>query len=322
MSGYPHRMLAEILESPLVLSRLDESFSVIKETRNLLENGKHIIITGSGTSFHAALYGEFSLLTEAGIMSKAIQASEAILWLQHLHDSIVIGVSQSGESKDIIEVAKFAKSRGFPIIAITNNEKSSLANMSKIVIPMRAGDEKAIAATKTYVAQLAIFYSLSTGEKPSSLREYAEESLSKNASCTPQIASRYYNCDDFFVLGSGVNYPSALEAALKLKEIAEVHAEGFPIREFLHGPMEILRNDTPVIIFRNGIDQTLIKNATEKLSRLSPVLHIPDFVIIPKNQLAFPIVDIFECQLLAYYLAIRKGLEPDQPEHLTKVVSE
>ncbi|RLE81723.1 MAG: hypothetical protein DRJ51_03210 [Thermoprotei archaeon] len=302
-------------------------------------------IIGSGTSFHASLVLGFLLSKYTGLHFVAVPASEFEDWTPLVtSDYAIIAFSQSGESSDIIKAVKAAKTKGVFVIGITNTPGSTLTKISDFSLITRAGEEKAVVATKTYDAQLAIASLLAYNVSDTPLAEVNRGKLEQAhvlvkevleiESTIKDIATRYKEAEHAFILGRGVNYPNALEMALKLKEAAMIHAEGFAVREFLHGPVQLVDETTPVIIFlptkkslkesEKTIDKLKSYNAkiiaiagkgVDVSDFASDVITIPD---IDEDLSIFPVIKA--AQLFAYHLSIARGLNPDKPTKLAKVV--
>lgn len=353
--SYSHAMIRDIHRSPRVV---EETLRAIrKETpkfiSQLVSSSPQITyIIGSGTSYHAGLAGQYALSALANLNSSVIPASELPLWIPtKSRGFILLAFSQSGESLDILNAVKFAKKRDAKIIAITNNEKSSLANLANHLLLTKAGEETAIAATKTYLAQVSAIYQFSL-ELSKELTEISSIEYSKYTKILDKIpelineiivneeknilklAKDLVIFNTFFLLGSGPNYASALEGALKLQETCNLFSEGFSTREFLHGPMQLVDKTTPlffIVSHEDNVDDWIdiitkfkkfeapiitIAPKNIKIENYSKVVSIPKF--LPK--IFSPIINILPLQLFAYYSSLYRGLNPDQPEKLSKVV--
>jgi len=316
------------------------------------KNYEMVYITGSGTSYHAGLAGQYALSTLTRRITSLIPASELPFWIPSVitRKSLLITISQSGESSDVLAAVKAALNRKIDVLAITNSPGSSLMKISHYTLLTRAGEELAITATKSYIAQLTAIFLLSL--KLASTEEFVAEDLAQlrqKLFMAPdltaktinsindqvrQLASMYGNKNFFFLLGSGPNYATALEGALKLKEACNIFAEGFASREFLHGPIQLVDERTPILfIFStdeidglSGLMETIrrfgaplisISEKTNKLEEASKkVVRIPEG--FPK--VFSPILYVIPLQLFAYYSSIVRNLNPDKPEKLTKVV--
>ncbi len=298
---------------------------------------RFIYTTGSGSSYHASLVLNRTLVRIAGARVTSIPASELPSWIpSDLKNSALIAFSQSGESKDVILAAKEFKEKApyDPIISITNTRDSTLALMSDLVILTRAGKERAIAATKSYTTQLATSILLSLelarikGRDVSSLEEELKKIPGKmkqtisSINTVEDIASRIRDKIMGFVLGKGSNYPTALEAALKLRETSNLHYVGYAAREFLHGPIQLIGRETPVIF----LNWSEIVEVVEKVRSFGgDVIRVGSGGEISLPYTAYelsPLLMIIPMQLLSYKISLLRGLDPDKPEKLSKVVTE
>lgn len=353
--GFPHRMIMEIYEQPRALE--DTMAKEDDEVRRIAElihqrGYEFIYITGSGTSYHAGLAGGHTLSTLTGMMTSIIPASEFEAWMPPSipRRSLLLAISQSGESSDILEAAGAASRRGIMVVALTNTPGSSLTEVSDHTLLTHAGREYAVTATKTYTAQLSILFMLSLeiarlrGLEPrgveelraslSSVPRLAREALIMNDKSMEGLAHAYKQSNYFFLLGSGPNYATALEGALKLKEACNIYAEGFAAREFLHGPIQLISRGTPTIFIAAGEEVKRfmglalaikgfgaplipISDRAEGLSAVSEeVIRVPGGLPVVFS----PIIFIIPLQLFAYYGSRARGLDPDRPEKLRKVV--
>lgn len=343
-------MINEIYEDPTAFSKtLNMNYELIKKVAFQINEqlGNILYIIGSGTSYHAALSFQYTLLRISDINVSAIPASEFLRWLSpNVRKSVVIAVSQSGESIDVINSVTEVKKRKMIIVGVTNNVSSTLAKLSDVVIPLYAGEEKAVAATKSYISQLAALFllALELANIRGFLSHYKEmkeelfkipdlmtEVLKVNDEASFKLASYLKESDGFFILGSGALYPSALESSLKLKETCNIIAEGYAMREFLHGPMQLISSRTPIFMLLNTPEE--IAQGEDLAARFKSFnvftatvgakkLSVSDFHFQVPNvmELFMPALIIIPMQLFAFYLAIARGLNPDKPEKLKKVV--
>lgn len=329
-------MRAEIYEQPEAVRRtLSESLSEVRGFLDYLDVS-FIYVTGSGSSFHSSLALSRTLMKIAGVSSTAIQASELPDWIpSDVRDSALIAISQSGESRDVLTAVEFFRkiSPDSPVLAITNTPNSTLHRTSDASILTRAGEERAVAATKTYTTQLAASFLLSIelaerrGRYAGSLREELLKipSLIQEILDDARESIRYYadglRSKEFgFVLGKGPNYPTALESALKLRETASLHYAGYSTREFLHGPLQLVSKGTPVILILGSE----VEDVAQRIQALGgDVIRVDvegDISIPNVNYELSPIVTVIPVQLLSLELSVLRGFNPDKPEKLTKVV--
>ena len=330
MRGERTRM--EIMEQPDAFARTLNSIENEVMRASDAIKGRFIYATGSGTSFHAALVLQRVMSKIASERVISIAASEIPYWLpDDLKGTVLLAFSQSGESRDVLVAVDFYRKHGGEVvISVTNTEGSTLDRLSDITIITRAGKEESIAATKTYTSQLAVSFLLSVcvaerkGAKLDDLKEELEkipEAMRKTIEICQQkafeAASKIKDKDIGFVLGSGSNYPTALEGALKLRETSNLHYEGFAAREFLHGPIQLVSRHTPVIVISNGLQEVIDRVKVYE----APVIEVGEEMPVIKVRDEFsPAVNIIPLQLLAYKTSLLRGLDPDSPEKLSKVV--
>ncbi len=337
---YAHFTLKEISEQPdTVMKAGDATSESIIEMADFLRHARSIYITGSGTSYNAALIAKQILAKYAKIKVEPIMASE----LQFSPDtidpnSVLICISQSGESADVLEAVRIAKSVNCKIMSIVNLLTSSLARESNIVIGMNCGPEIGVAATKSFTSQLSILFKITkelVGESLEIDFNEISSSISKileNHSKIKNIAKEIKEISDIYVLGRGMHYPIAVEAALKLKELTYIHAEGIPGGELKHGPLALMDSNVYVIII-NPKDSThtdTLTSAREIKTRGAKIIGISDeknevydyWLEIPKiRDSSYPIIEIIPIQLLSYYAALEKETDPDYPRNLAKSVT-
>ena len=337
---YAHFTLKEISEQPDTIFKAGENTKdAIKNAANYIKNSNNIYITGSGTSYNAALIAKQVLSKYAKIKVDAIISSE----LQFSSDTIepnstLIAISQSGESADVLDAVNIVKKVNCKVISIVNSLTSSLARESDIVIGMNCGPEIGVAATKSFTSQMIVIYKITeelcNGKFEISYKEISE-SISKileNHAQIRYIAKEIKEISDIYVLGRGIHYPIAIESALKLKELTYIHAEGIPGGELKHGPLALMDSNVFVIII-NPNDSTYsdtLTSAREIKARGAKIIGISDeksdvydyWIEIPKtSELAYPISETIPIQLLSYYAAIEKDADPDYPRNLAKSVT-
>jgi glutamine---fructose-6-phosphate transaminase (isomerizing) len=341
--GYDYFMMKEILEEPQAIRR-----ATMQDRKLLLEMGigilrsKQVVITACGTSRFAALVGRYLFSRLAGKFCDVIMASE----FQYFSDSVdrntlVIAVSQSGETADVIQGVKRAKENGATIYSLVNTVGSSLARMSDSVLYLNCGPEIGVAATKTFVSQLALFYMLSftmANRLDDGLQDLLaicpkiEENLTKTSKTLQILAQKTRDKNDFYFIARGINFAIALEGALKMKEISYVHAEGMPAGELKHGTLALIDRGTPVVVVcpNDYTYEETIANAHETKARgafvigLSEDTHpiFDEWVAIPDvDEIFQPLVTVVPLQLLAYYSALSRGRDPDKPRNLAKSVT-
>jgi glucosamine--fructose-6-phosphate aminotransferase (isomerizing) len=361
--GYKHFMLKEIHEQPravrdTIAGRLLEDSGDVHlgdltfDDRQLGEV-RRIVIVACGTSWHAALLGKFYLEGRCRIPVEVDIASE-FRYRDPVIDAstLMIVISQSGETADTLAALREAKSRGARVMAICNVVDSSIAREAGNVIYTHAGPEIGVASTKAFVTQLTALYLFTirlgraigcidaeTGKGMiASLKRVPallEEVLKLNGK-TEKVARKYMNARDFLYLGRGKNYPIALEGALKLKEISYIHAEGYPAGEMKHGPIALIDEDMPVVVLvpRNSAFEKTLSNMEEVIARNGRVIALcsagdeevgaraEDAIQIPRlDEDLDPLLLSVPLQLLAYHVAVLKGTDVDQPRNLAKSVT-
>jgi glucosamine--fructose-6-phosphate aminotransferase (isomerizing) len=352
---YEHFMLKEIFEQEDVVRRiLAESRRYIEGTISMLNDtmrrGGRILFLAAGTSYHASMVGKYLLNSLLEYPSEVSIASEFTRWnLGSLDgDDLVIAVSQSGETADVLMAVKSARKRGARILSFVNVPGSTLSRESDGVFFFSAGPEIGVAATKTYVAELVSFLMTFTelGKRTGARVDHVAEVLprlpSLVASCLESsnrvardLSEAIKRENSIFFMGRGINYPTALEGALKMKEISYIHAEGFPAGEYKHGPLALISEGTYSIVIGSNdpeIRDLLLSNVNELRARGSRVIsvetgdHLPSDIRIkvaedgiPEEVL--PVVFVIPLQLLAYYTAVALGRNPDKPRNLAKSVT-
>jgi glucosamine--fructose-6-phosphate aminotransferase (isomerizing) len=339
---YSHFMLKEIMEQPFVLRNvLQQEKRDFLEIASLIKQSSLFFI-GNGTSFNASLFGKEFFSRIAGIHSEVIDASEFSYQLDFLPaNSVVFALSQSGETADVLDSVKKAKKRGFTIISLVNVFNSSLARLSDKVIYLNCGEEIGVASTKAFTSQLALLYLLANAcarKFDSALTELNEISLKMqecielNRASIKELSSKIKFSSDVYFIGRSLNYPLALEAALKLKEISYIHAEAFQAGSLKHGPLALISKGVPVIVVapKDRVFNDTINNAIEAKSRGAFIVGVGNeannvfdfFVKVPKvNELLFPLVLIIPLQLLAFHTAVFLARNPDKPRNLAKSVT-
>jgi len=347
-----HFMIREIFEQPKAITdTLKETFQEAAETVSRLHSDKLAMVyfTGSGTSYHACLAANYAMSKLTRIFSTSIPASEFASWVGPTgrENTILVAISQSGESTDVRAAVKSASDSGIRTIGITNSPGSSLESSTNFSLVSRAGEEKAVTATKSFTGTLAAAYTLVlelARISPSETFDFEglSEALRRTSSqvdrtiqlCndpTQKLAAKLAEREFYFILGSGPNYATALEGALKMKESCNIHAEGFATREFLHGPMQLVENRTPVFILQGVEEEEQVKNLEASFHRFGAstvvIKRENDDNLQDRVRVAGDVEEIFSTlayvipmQMYAYYSAVKRGLNPDHPEKLTKVV--
>ena len=352
-SGFPHFMLKEIFEQPRVLrDAIHGNAKVIGEVAREIAKYEKIFIVAMGTSYHAGLVGKYLLQRLAKKVPVVEDASEFRYEFEELVDenSLVIAITQSGETADTLAAMKLAKRKGAKVLAIVNVVGSMATRIADLTLYTHAGPEIGVAATKTYTTQLAVLTMLAIelarvlGTADEKYLEKLEESLRKVPDLVEdvlnlneplrELAENLMEKRDFFYIGRGIGVPTALEGALKLKEISYIHAEGLSAGELKHGPLALIEEGVPVVAIApsgktfdkmlGNIEEAKARGAyvislgsSERLREVSDVfLKMPEL-----DEMLTPILYIVPLQLLAYHLAVLRGNDPDKPRNLAKSVT-
>jgi len=361
--GFKHFMLKEIHEQPDVirnvlsgkLYNIDEPISLkeVQLTKETLKNLNRIQIIACGTSLHAAMIGKY-LIEDFCNIAVDVEPSSEYIYRKTVTDknTLVIGVSQSGETADTITAIKQSKEKGSHVLIITNRPDSTMAREADSLVPVNAGIEVSVAATKSYTAQLVSFYLLAIymAEVKGTLEEGFLKELKKEMVALPQkvemilahkeeiqkCAKAYSSTKDFIYIARGINFPTALEGALKLKEISYINATGYPAGELKHGPIAMLDETMPVlsILMQGKVYEKILSNAEEAKARNARMIALTDskdeklnelfdFIIrVPQaHELLSPVIAMIPLQLLAYYISEFLGKDVDQPRNLAKSVT-
>ena len=361
--GYKHFMLKEIHEQPDVvrnvlsgkLRAIDEPVCLKEVTldREKLKKLNRIQIVACGTSLHAALVGKYIIEDFCGI-AVDVEPSSEYIYRRTITDenTLVIGVSQSGETADTITAVRLAKKKGSHILIVTNRPDSTMAREADSLVPVNAGIEVSVAATKSYMAQLISFYLLAIymAEVKESIAKEKLEELKHELIVLPQkiekvlshkeniqaCAKKFSGSKDFVFIARGINYPTALEGALKLKEISYINATGYPAGELKHGPIAMLDESMPVlsILMSGKVYEKILSNSEEAKARNARMIALTDSTDPKLNELfdstirvpeicelLSPALAVVPLQLLAYYIAEFLGKDVDQPRNLAKSVT-
>src|SRR5579884_1439309 len=365
--GYPHFALKEIYEQPdamrrALLGRVRDGELHIPalermQQAGLLDNIQRIIIVACGTSYHAGLIAKYVIEQWARIPVEAVTAAEF-----RYSDPIVgpetlcLAVTQSGEPADTLVGIRQARERGAPVIAITNIVASAITRLADAVLYLQAGPEICVVATKTFVTSVAVLYMLALylGQQrgridagrlrellvaleriPDQIQHILDAAASPDDEIAP-LAQRLARVSSIVFIGRGVGFPTALEGALKLKEISYIHAEGLPAGELKHGSIALLDPDTPLVAVATAshVYEKVVSNIQEVRARDARVLvvasegdenirqHADDVLYVPVTPEAFsPLLAIIPLQLLAYHVAVARGCNVDQPRNLAKSVT-
>jgi glucosamine--fructose-6-phosphate aminotransferase (isomerizing) len=343
LDGYAHFMAKEIHEQPRVLREIAQTkWEDAQALATLIGEARDVYLIGCGTAHHAAQSGRYALAQIAGRSTTAAVASEMDLILPLIDgDSLVVALSQSGETIDVLEAVKAARSQGARVAALVNAEGSALDRFADMSIHLGCGPERCVLATKSYTAKLAILHltaralSGDVGRGAAEIREAAyrvEDLLGRERvdGSIRNVARRVSDEQHMFVLGRGRSYPLALEAALKIKEVSYMHAEGFAAGELKHGVIALVSPGTPCIMLSSdeGYRRETLAAAAEVGARgayvvgLSPEPASEFAVTLPIGDPASAPFEIAaSTQLLAYEIALIRGCDPDRPRNLAKSVT-
>lgn len=338
---YPHFMLKEILEQKFTVKKAaEQSPELIKKVTNLLSDAFGIFFVGCGTSYHACVSAAYVFAHIAKIHVNVVLASEFRNYEDFLtENTLVVALSQSGETADLLDAIKTAKEKGCKTVSVVNVMGSTLTRLCDANVLMNAGPEICVLSTKSYTSQLAILlllaYSVAgrLGEGRALIKKVCdnvENVIDVNLDKLRDLAERIKSTRDFFLIGRDLAYPSALEGALKIKEVSYIHAEGFAGAELKHGTIALIEKGVPVIVLSTEHTRSLIlSNAMEIRSRGGYIIGIDNennelfdyFIKVPDVGNANPILMIIPIQIFAYYLALARGCDPDKPRNLAKSVT-
>ena len=362
LGGYPHFMLKEIFEQPesirnAMRGRLDRDqatavFGGLNLDARQLRSIDRIVLTACGTSWHSAMVAEYMIEAFARLPVEVEYASELRYRNPPLSPStLLLAITQSGETIDTLAAMREMKRKGHPVLAICNVVGSTIARESDGGVYLHAGPEIGVASTKAFTSQCVVLAMLALHlgrlrhlsyeagirivDELEKLPELVERSLETNDLCL-EIAGKYAACDNFLYLGRQYNFPTALEGALKLKEISYIHAEGYPAAEMKHGPIALVDEKTPsvFIVPQGTVYEKVLANMEEIRARGGPVIAIADendervgeiaddVIRVPAAaEYLQPIVTAAPLQLLAYHIAVLRGCDVDKPRNLAKSVT-
>ena len=352
---FNHFMIKEIFESPKSITNTIfkySTFELIKKSlpKNLIKKTTNILIVGCGTAYHASLMGKKILEENVNVNIKCEIASEFIYSsAAPIKGTLAIFVSQSGETADTIKALKIAKAYGLKTVAITNVKNSSITFVADYCLYTCAGSEVAVASTKAYVSQLEMFYLLAEYYKvlkndieSDLISECAKKialisekiNINELYNIAQNVANDIFESKDLYMIGRNYDYVSALESSLKLKEISYIHSEAYPSGELKHGTLSLIDDNTFVFAFLTNKEllEKSTNNVLEVISRGAKAIVITQYDIKIKNAYKIinlnkiddyymPLTTIVLMQLLAYYVSVKKGINPDKPRSLAKSVT-
>ncbi len=335
---HAHYTLKEINEQPGVIRRAGaSSVRQIRQAAALIRKAGHAYATGSGTSYNAALMARRALARFAGVRLETAISSEASGDLMLERGGVFLAISQSGESADVLEAVADARKAGCTIVGVVNSANSSLARDSDMVIRIDCGAEVGVAATKSFCAQYCVMLRLAeemAGDTGLDLEGVAEAvaDVIADSDRIREVASHIRDITSIYVLGRGLHYPAAMEAALKIKELTYIHAEGLAGGEMKHGPLALIEKGSYVIVM-NPYDSTygdMLLGAREARVRGARIIGISDrpsdaydhwIQIPPGREVSYSFSEVVAAQLLAYHAAVARDTDPDYPRNLAKSVT-
>lgn len=362
--GYDHFMLKEIFEQPttiadslrgrLILNEHRIILSGVDAIQDKLANARRIIIVACGTSWHAGLVAEYVIEELCRVNVEVEYASEFRYRNPVISsDDVIIAISQSGETADTLVALERAKEQGATIFGIVNVVGSSIARISHAGCYTHAGPEIGVASTKAYTAQLAVLmlFALKLAKARGTISDERFDELCQELHDIPEkvqwvlenevdnikaIAYKYKDARDVLYLGRGYNFPTALEGALKLKEISYIHAEGYPAAEMKHGPIALVDEELPVVFIasKDAYHEKIVSNIQEIKARKGMVISVMtegdevtptisnDVMVVPEaDEVIAPLLTVVPLQLLSYYIGVYRGLDVDKPRNLAKSVT-
>jgi glucosamine--fructose-6-phosphate aminotransferase (isomerizing) len=359
--GYKHFMLKEIHEQPQVVQetfggrvdfeRANILFDTVKISKEEIEKVERLHLLACGTSWHAALIGKFLIEEIARVPVEVDYGSEYRYRDPIVSDRVLaVGISQSGETADTLSAMEAAHERGARLFSVCNVTGSQATRISEGVIYTHAGPEIGVASTKAFTTQLVALYLLALYLREvkfgrlergylddlTRLPQAVDEVIRRQEQHMDELARKYQKAQNFLYLGRGINYPIALEGALKLKEISYIHAEGYPAGEMKHGPIALIDENLPVVAIATGdqLSEKTKSNMQEVKARDGIVIALTDrdpedlggvadeVIEVPSvSPLLQPIVNVVPLQLLAYFIGVRRGADVDQPRNLAKSVT-
>ena len=343
--GYPHFMLKEIHEQPQVARELLHLLDGSPEVEHLVDKMKrarHLYFIACGTSYHAALAGSVYFAQIAGRPAIPVLAPQFIPQYAPAvgHEDVGLFVSQSGETKDVLNALEAAEKRGMECYGLANVIGSTLTKATSFCLPLCCGYEISVPATKTFTNQVITFLYLAyrmAGRDTHELEcipELMEATMDAIGAQVESIAKDINQWDDMYCLGYGATYPIALEGALKLKEITYAHCEGMLSTEFKHGPLSAVSRDFPIVfvagpedvpLIISGINEVKVRGArtiviAEEDSRLRANAH--DVIALPKSDMSIsPLLAVLPLQMLSYHMSVMRGFDPDFPRNLSKTLT-
>ncbi|MGV8085618.1 MAG: glutamine--fructose-6-phosphate transaminase (isomerizing) [Candidatus Bilamarchaeum sp.] len=330
--GYPHFMIKEIFDQPHALSQ--SIYADVLEAKSLISKYKKVHVIGCGTSYHSGLI--FShLLNISDHLAQTFIASDYSFVSKPDKDTLVIAITQSGETADVLQALRYAKAHNSKVLSLTNVVGSSVTTLSDGVVFLNAGPESGVAATKTFTAQLGVIYKIMFDQKlTDQIPSLVEKMLSKENEIKV-MAQKLKNSEHAFFIARGRSVPIAYEGSLKFKEITYIHSEAYPGGELKHGTLSLITEGTPIIVLAPK-DETITKlfgNLKEAKARGGQVFSFTnDPSVISESTLSVNLPEVSDprlysfalivpLQLLAYHVSVLRGINPDRPRNLAKAVT-
>ena len=335
---FAHHTIKEIKEqnNTIIESTKQDNKAVEKFIENITKS-KAVYITACGSSYHAGLIFRQLLMKMCKIPAQAFLSSESHEYIDIIDkDSVIICLSQSGETADLLDVIKHSKKKGAKILSIVNTKGSSVSRLSDVELQIKCGPEIGVAATKSFTSELIVIYNIILrishfkGNSLSTLSKSVDKIMEEKN--LKEIIEFMKEAKDVYYVGRGIHYPIALEGALKLKELSYIHAEGMAAGELKHGTLALIDERTPVVVI-NPEDETYndtLNNVSEMKARGAIIIGISNknsklydhFIELPKlDHILYPIIEIIPLQLFAYYTAVERQNNPDYPRNLAKSVT-
>jgi glucosamine--fructose-6-phosphate aminotransferase (isomerizing) len=337
---YEHFTIKEIFEQiDTILVAGDDDDNSLDKIVEFIRDSDYVYVTGSGTSYHTSVIAKYLFSRFTGKKVEHVMASEMKYSSRYiLPNSTILAISQSGESADVLEAVSIGKQKNVKILSMVNSKNSSLSRESIFSVGLNCGPEIGVAATKSFTSQVAILYKIADKLCDNCLAvdfklvSYTYSKILSDMSKIKELVKSIKNIENIFIIGRGVHYPIAKEGALKLKELTYIHAEGIAAGELKHGPLALMDSSTYVIVINPDDDSYMdnISSVSEIKSRDAKVIGIsnkPDplydyWIEIPtiRSDL-YPLIEILPLQLISYYLALERGIDPDYPKNLAKSVT-
>ena len=337
--AFEHFMIKEIFDQKETIARaVDQSFENLSAAVDLLKSSRGVYLIACGTAHKISMAGEYFFSEVSGRKINTVPASEMAYFERFVREgTVLMAISQSGETADSLEILERGKKKGARVLALTNTESSSMARFADVCLPLNAGLEKAVASTKAATSQMALLFLLAYADV-GRIYEGRHVLLSAagdvNELLNPRyeahirgVAERVVSCESLFIIGRGPLYPMALEAAIKIQEVSYINAQGFAAGELKHGPIALITDGVPCLVL--GDDSQTLSNAAELKARGARIIGISpvraeifdEWIRVPDCDGAQAIASLVPVQILAYHLAVLRGLDPDMPRNLAKSVT-